>query len=73
MMREEAPLPDEICPVTCPVCGENQNTLPGDFDPQAEPFGPVHCMVCGHAFEQAEYLRGLETRRRELDSLSGPQ
>lgn len=65
--------PDEQpCPVRCPVCGESQNTLPGKFDPHAEPFGPVHCMVCGHAFTRAEYLSGLELRRRQLDAMRGP-
>jgi len=62
----------EICPVVCPVCGESQNTLPGNFNPEAVPFGPVHCMVCGHVFGSDEYLRGLELRRRELDTLTGP-
>ena len=62
----------DLCPVACPVCDESQNTLPGDFDPEAEPFGPVHCMVCGHAFSKSEYLGGLDKRRRRLDAMSGP-
>lgn len=35
----------EIVPVTCPACGESQNILPGGFDPDVEPFGPVFCMA----------------------------
>ena len=63
---------EPLCPVRCPVCGESQNTLPGNFDPDAEPFGPVHCMVCGHVFSRAEYMGGLEQSRRELETLNGP-
>ncbi len=50
----------ELRPVPCPRCGEAQNTMPGGFDPAAEPFGPVRCMVCAHLFSRDEYLRGLE-------------
>ena len=64
---------DELCPVPCPVCHESQNALPGHFNPNTEPFGPVHCMVCGHAFSRAEYLAGLAERRKELESMSGPR
>lgn len=47
-------------PVPCPRCGQAQNTMPGGFDPEREPFGPVRCMVCGHEFSPEEYRRGLE-------------
>lgn len=55
-----------LYPVFCPRCDEAQNTLPGKFDPDREPFGPVGCMVCGHEFSREEYLAGLanETARR---------
>ncbi len=43
-------------PVPCPNCGEAQNVIPGGFDPEAEPFGPVTCMVCGHEFTRDEYI-----------------
>ena len=65
-------MPEEICPVACPVCSESQNTLPGDFDPAIEPFGPVHCMVCGHAFTKADYMNGLAERRTQLKAMHGP-
>ncbi|OHC80066.1 MAG: hypothetical protein A3B62_05380 [Rhodospirillales bacterium RIFCSPLOWO2_01_FULL_65_14] len=52
----------EIMPVPCPHCGEAQNVTPGGFDPEAEPFGPVTCMVCGRKFSQDEYLAGLKER-----------
>jgi hypothetical protein len=55
-----------LLPVHCPKCGEAQNTTPGNFDPNSEPFGPVNCMVCGYEFMRAEYLKALETRRREF-------
>ncbi len=53
---------DHIYPVTCQVCGESQNTVPGGFNPRAEPFGPVSCMVCNHQFSQSDYLAGLEAK-----------
>ncbi len=56
-----------LYPVPCPQCDEAQNVLPGGFDPNAAPFGPVTCMVCGHAFSADEYRRGLaaiEAKRR---------
>jgi hypothetical protein len=65
-------LNEPLCPVACPVCGESQNTLPGGFDPERLPFGPVHCMVCGHQFTASEYRVGLESRRRKLESMTGP-
>jgi predicted Zn-ribbon and HTH transcriptional regulator len=55
-----------LLPVRCPKCSEAQNTTPGNFDPSNEPFGPVNCMACGYEFMQAEYLKELETSRREL-------
>ena len=33
--------------------------MPGGFDPDRDPFGPVNCMVCGHEFSREEYLAGL--------------
>lgn len=46
--------------------------MPGGFDPAAEPFGPVLCMVCGHEFTREEYLAALEQSRRNApDRLSG--
>ena len=51
-------------PVPCPNCGEAQNVTPGDFDLQAEPFGPVTCMACGHEFSRHEYMAGREARLR---------
>lgn len=62
----------ELCPVECPNCGESQNTMSGNFDPAQEPFGPVHCMVCGHEFSATEYRAGQEARRQKLDKLMGP-
>jgi len=55
----------EIMPVPCPHCGEAQNVTPGGFDPEAEPFGPVSCMVCGRKFGRDEYLTGLRARLGE--------
>jgi hypothetical protein len=62
----------KLCPVACPVCGESQNTLPGNLDLDAEPFGPVHCMVCNHIFTRTQYLSGLDARRRDLETTPGP-
>ncbi len=64
---------DQIYPVACPICGESQNILPGGFEPYAEPFGDVNCMVCNHQFSRHEYLSGLDARARALASLTGPQ
>tara|TARA_Y100000813_G_scaffold41853_1_gene28668 strand:- start:188 stop:406 length:219 start_codon:yes stop_codon:yes gene_type:complete len=50
----------KLYPVSCPRCGETQNVLPGGFDPDRAPFGPVTCMVCGHEFSREEYLEGLD-------------
>lgn len=65
-------MPETIYPVACPICGECQNILPGGFQPQAEPFGKVSCMVCNHQFSRLEYLAGLARRRQELLTLTGP-
>lgn len=46
-------------PSRCPRCGERQNKMAGGFDPDAEPFGPVLCMACGHGFTRREFLDGL--------------
>ena len=54
-------------PVPCPNCGEAQNVIPGNFDPEAEPFGPVTCMVCGHDFSKDEYMTGREARQAEME------
>ena len=48
-----------LYPVPCPRCDEAQNVLPGGFDPEQAPFGPVTCMVCGHSFTQDEYRQGM--------------
>ena len=58
-------MPITIVPVTCPNCGEAQNVTPGNFDPEAEPFGPVTCMVCRWEFSREEYLAGLKKRLAE--------
>jgi len=55
-----------LVPVPCPRCNESQNTAPGGFDPDADPFGPVCCMACGRQFTREEFLAGLEERLREL-------
>lgn len=49
----------DLYPVSCPRCGEAQNSMPGGFDPERDPFGPVTCMVCGRDFTRDEYLAGL--------------
>ena len=57
-------------PVPCPECGEAQNMIPGGFTSEAEPFGPVTCMVCGHEFTKDEYMAGLKARL--ADGKPGP-
>tara|TARA_R110000868_G_scaffold178273_1_gene417863 strand:- start:261 stop:476 length:216 start_codon:yes stop_codon:yes gene_type:complete len=49
----------ELYPVSCPQCGEAQNVMPGGFDPDRDPFGPVTCMVCGNNFTRDDYMTGL--------------
>lgn len=58
---ESAPchLGPDLGPACCPDCGERQNVAVGEFDPKREPFGPVHCMVCGHEFTRGEFAAGL--------------
>ncbi len=56
-----------ITPVPCPQCGEAQNVISGGFSPEAEPFGPVTCMVCGHEFTRDEYMTGQKARRAERE------
>jgi len=63
----------EIVPVACPACGEYQNILPGGFDPDSAPFGPVACMVCRREFSETEYLTALNRRIEELNALDGPR
>jgi len=63
----------EVVPVACPACGEFQNMLPGGFDPDADPFDAVICMVCRRPFSRIEYLTGLNQRIDELDALDGPR
>ena len=58
---------DPTFPVPCPDCGEAQNVVPGGFVPEAEPFGPVTCMVCGHEFTKAEYRDAQKARLAERD------
>jgi len=57
---------DQIPPVRCPKCGQRQNRFGSAFDPMAEPFGPVDCMVCGHPFDRDEYLALLSEARRDV-------
>ena len=64
---------DYIYPVTCQICGESQNTVPGGFDPKAEPFGPVSCMVCNNQFSKSDYLAGLKIKARFYMALTGPK
>jgi len=59
----------DIVPVPCPRCGEAQNTCEGGFDPYAEPFGLVDCMVCGYLFEADEYRSRMAVRIAELPPL----
>ena len=63
-------MPITIVPVSCPNCGEAQNITPGNFDPGAEPFGPVTCMACGREFGREEFLAGLKKRLAELGNPS---
>lgn len=70
-MTEHDAMTDGIFPVPCPQCGESQNVTPGGFDPAAEPFGPVTCMVCGRAFSRDEYITGLEICRRQSTGTAG--
>ena len=58
---------ERTLPVPCPQCGEAQNVIPGGFTPEAEPFGPVTCMGCGHEFTRDEYMTGLKARLAERD------
>ena len=62
----------ELFPVPCPQCGESQNVTLGSFDPDANPFGPVICMICGRPFSCDEYLAGLEARLRALEKMASP-
>ncbi|MEE8350572.1 MAG: hypothetical protein V3R37_00050 [Rhodospirillales bacterium] len=59
-----------VLPVPCPQCGEAQNVIPGNFDPEDEPFGPVSCMVCGRDFVREDFLSGLKQRLVEMESPS---
>jgi predicted RNA-binding Zn-ribbon protein involved in translation (DUF1610 family) len=61
-------MPISIVPVPCPNCGEAQNVTLGNFDPEAEPFGPVTCMACGRKFDQDEYLAGLKIRHAKQEN-----
>ena len=54
-------------PARCPNCGERQNVAMGEFDPAREPFGPVHCMVCGHTFTRQEFRDGIAAAGRRSD------
>ena len=65
-------LPKNLLPVTCPVCGENQNTMIGGFDVNGLPVGTVNCMVCRHTFQRDDYIRALEIRRQEFARVTGP-
>ena len=61
-------MPISIVPVPCPNCGEVQNVTLGNFDPEAEPFGPVTCMAWGRNFDQDEYLAGLKMRHAKPEN-----
>ncbi|MEK9724187.1 MAG: hypothetical protein VW405_12010 [Rhodospirillaceae bacterium] len=65
--------PKNLLPVTCPMCGESQNTMFGGFDADGLPAGQVNCMVCGHAFSREAYLRGLDIRRQDFALMAGPE
>jgi hypothetical protein len=62
-----------IYAVKCQICGESQNTVPGGFDPRAEPFGPVTCMVCNNQFSQTDYLAGLDAKASSYMARTGPK
>ncbi len=62
---------DSLPPVACPQCGESQNIMPGGFDADKSPFGPVNCMVCGRAFTEREYKEGLRDARAR--NILGPR
>ena len=53
----------QIPPVRCPQCAQRQNRFASAFDPTDDGFGPIDCMVCGHAFEREEYLSLLAEAR----------
>ncbi len=57
----------KLVPIPCPQCGESQNKSTGGFDPLQEPFGPIECMVCGHAFTREEYFAGLRAKIPNFD------
>ncbi|MEQ8194943.1 MAG: hypothetical protein RIB59_10685 [Rhodospirillales bacterium] len=59
----------KLVPVSCPRCGEAQNKSAGGFDPHKAPFGPVECMVCGHAFSREEYFAGLQAKTPDLEPI----
>ena len=56
---DSGPMSSAKGPARCPNCGERQNVAAGEFAPEREPFGPVHCMVCGHTFSRREFRDGL--------------
>jgi hypothetical protein len=60
-------MPIKLVPIPCSNCGESQNKSTGGFDPFQEPFGPIECMVCGHAFSREEYFHGLRTKIPDFD------
>ena len=66
-------LPKNLLPVTCPRCGESQNTIVGGLNADGLPTGEVSCMVCQNIFERNEYLKGVQNRRQEFERLTGPQ
>ena len=65
-------MPMTIIPVPCPQCGEAQNMTPGNFNPEAEPFGPVRCMACGWDFGRDDYLAGLKARLAQMAEKESP-
>lgn len=62
-----------VVPVACPRCGQRQNRTPGGFDPNREPFGPVQCMACGHAFSRDEYHRAWDESLQQQSRAVSPR
>ena len=71
-MMTNTNVPKNLLPVTCPVCGESQNTMVGGFDANGLPAGTINCMVCRHEFQPDAYIRALKLRRQEFARLTGP-
>ena len=46
---------DEDLAIDCPQCGQAHFEVPEQFDPKAEPFGPMTCTTCGHSMTHTDY------------------